>query len=197
VLLVPIHCLVRVLLPRLLFTVTPFTSYLELADSLAGSCFIWITWSRSRNRSLLPAISLHGHSWHRAPLGSMAIDLFSVKTCVFSSFLDPSNITSRVIWPPRDPHRKLRSIIGTCLPNYCIATVAALTAWKTSHMIPSQRIYWYAACCPATSNKHSYIYCCMRFNMFTELLPSNALAIHVTVLTLLASHPMVYGTGVS
>jgi hypothetical protein len=30
--------------------------------------------------------------------------------------------------PPRDLHRKLRSIVGTCLSNHCIATVAALTA---------------------------------------------------------------------
>jgi hypothetical protein len=32
---------------------------------------------------LLPATSQHGHSWHRAPLGPMAIYLFSVKTFVF------------------------------------------------------------------------------------------------------------------
>jgi hypothetical protein len=35
--------------------------------------------------SLLPATSQHGHSWHRAPLGLMAIYLFSVKTFVFFS----------------------------------------------------------------------------------------------------------------
>jgi hypothetical protein len=39
---------------------------------------------------LLPATSQHGHSWHRAPLGPMAIYLFSVKTFVFSpSFVVP------------------------------------------------------------------------------------------------------------
>jgi hypothetical protein len=38
---------------------------------------------RRRSRSLLPAISRHGHSWHRAPLGPMAIDLFNIKTFVF------------------------------------------------------------------------------------------------------------------
>jgi hypothetical protein len=33
----------------------------------------------------------------------------------------------------------------------------------------------------ATSSKHSYFYCCLRYNVFTESLPSNALAIHVTI----------------
>jgi hypothetical protein len=44
--------------------------------------------SRSRSRSLLPATSRHAHTWHRAPLGPMAIYLFDVKTFVFwfSSF---------------------------------------------------------------------------------------------------------------
>jgi hypothetical protein len=35
-----------------------------------------------RSRSLLPATSRHAHTWHRAPLGSMAIYLFNVKTFV-------------------------------------------------------------------------------------------------------------------
>jgi hypothetical protein len=35
---------------------------------------------------------------------------------------------SRVIQPLRDPHRKPRYIVGTRLPNHCIATVTALTA---------------------------------------------------------------------
>jgi hypothetical protein len=39
------------------------------------------SWSRSRN--LLPASSWHAHTWHRAPLGPMAIYLFNVKTFVF------------------------------------------------------------------------------------------------------------------
>jgi hypothetical protein len=37
----------------------------------------------SRSRSLLPATSRHAHSWHRVPLGPMAVYLFSVKTFVF------------------------------------------------------------------------------------------------------------------
>jgi hypothetical protein len=53
--------------------------------------------TRSRNQraeqssSLLPATSQHGHSWHRAPVGPMAIYLFSVKTFFFffrCSFFD-------------------------------------------------------------------------------------------------------------
>jgi hypothetical protein len=39
-----------------------------------------------QSSSLLPATSQHGHSWHRAPLESMSIYLFSVKTFVFFFF---------------------------------------------------------------------------------------------------------------
>jgi hypothetical protein len=42
-----------------------------------------VVWSRSRSRSLLPSTSRHAHTWHRAPLGPMAINLFNVKTFVF------------------------------------------------------------------------------------------------------------------
>jgi hypothetical protein len=52
---------------------------------------------------------------------------------------------------------------------------------EISHVIPSQRIHWCAACCTATSNKHSYFYCCAHFNVVAESLRSNALAIHVTI----------------
>jgi hypothetical protein len=46
-----------------------------------------------QSSSLLPAISQHGHSWHRAPLGPIVIYLFSVKT-FFSSFVVPPLIKS-------------------------------------------------------------------------------------------------------
>jgi hypothetical protein len=36
-----------------------------------------------QSSSLLPATSQHGHFWHRAPLGPMAIYLFNVKTFVY------------------------------------------------------------------------------------------------------------------
>jgi hypothetical protein len=50
----------------------------------------WLQQSRAeQSSSLLPAASHHGHSWHRAPLGPMAIYLFSVKTFVFFSFVVP------------------------------------------------------------------------------------------------------------
>jgi hypothetical protein len=39
--------------------------------------------SRSRSRSLLPVTNRHAHSWHRVPLGNMAIYLFNVKTSVY------------------------------------------------------------------------------------------------------------------
>jgi hypothetical protein len=54
----------------------------------------------------------------------------------------------------------------------------------TSHTIHSQRIHWCTACCPATSNKHLYFYCFVRFNVLTESLPSKALAIHVNIILL-------------
>jgi hypothetical protein len=43
-------------------------------------------WRAEQSSSLLPATSQHGHSWHRGPLGPMAIHLFSVKTFVFFFF---------------------------------------------------------------------------------------------------------------
>jgi hypothetical protein len=50
----------------------------------------WLTKNESMNQSraeqsssLLLAASQHGYSWHRAPLGPMAIYLFNVKTFVF------------------------------------------------------------------------------------------------------------------
>jgi hypothetical protein len=43
----------------------------------------WLPNEWIQSSSLLPATSQHGHSWRRAPLGPMAIYLFSVKTFVF------------------------------------------------------------------------------------------------------------------
>jgi hypothetical protein len=51
--------------------------------------FQWLS-RAEQSRSLLPAISRHGHSWHRAPVGPVAIYLLDVETfCVFFSFVDP------------------------------------------------------------------------------------------------------------
>jgi hypothetical protein len=47
--------------------------------------FVGSRCSSSSSSSLLPATSQHGHSWHRAPLGPIAIYLFSVKTFFFLS----------------------------------------------------------------------------------------------------------------
>jgi hypothetical protein len=52
-------------------------------------------------------------------------------------------------------HAETASIVETCSPQRCIATVAARTAWKTNHVIPSQRLQWCAGCCLATRDKHS------------------------------------------
>jgi hypothetical protein len=51
------------------------------------SYFTTLNWLQQggaqQSSSLLPAASQHGHSWHRAPLGPMAIYFFHVKTFVF------------------------------------------------------------------------------------------------------------------
>jgi hypothetical protein len=52
--------------------------------------------SAEQSSTLVPATSQHGHSWHRAPLGPMAIYLFSVKTSVFFSFVVPPLIKGGV-----------------------------------------------------------------------------------------------------
>jgi hypothetical protein len=46
-----------------------------------------------QSSSLLPATSQHGHSWHRAPLGPMAIYLFNVNT--FFSFFRCSSFDKK------------------------------------------------------------------------------------------------------
>jgi hypothetical protein len=58
----------------------PFTS-----DSTALQLLLPCLYSSRAEQSsnLLRATSQHGHSWHRAPLGPMAIYLFNVKTFVF------------------------------------------------------------------------------------------------------------------
>jgi hypothetical protein len=52
----------------------------------ASTRYNQLTWTDKRSRSLLPASSRHAHTWHRAPLGPMAIYLFNVKTFVFFFF---------------------------------------------------------------------------------------------------------------
>jgi hypothetical protein len=48
-----------------------------------------------QSSSLMPATSQHGHSWHRAPLGPMAIYLFSVKIYVVFFFFRPSSFDKK------------------------------------------------------------------------------------------------------
>jgi hypothetical protein len=59
----------------------------EVFDPASTRGFLAVTdcWqSRAeQSRSLLLAISRHGHSWHRAPVGPVAIYLLDVKTFVF------------------------------------------------------------------------------------------------------------------
>jgi hypothetical protein len=65
---------------------------------------------------------------------------------------------------------------------YCCV---APTAQKTAHEVPTQRVHWRVDCCLATSYKHSSYWdtaaIVARFSLFTEPLPSNALAINVTI----------------
>jgi hypothetical protein len=116
----------------------------------------------------------------------MAIDLFNVKifAVFFPSLFLPlvkggvgkklQNITRVALCSLRvNRAENAAGIVGTCLPNHCTATVAALTAANS------------LVRCLLHSNeqKYSYLYCFVFFNVFTESLPSNALAIHVTKLT--------------
>jgi hypothetical protein len=51
--------------------------------------FVQLNYTQSRaaqSRSLLPATSRHAQSWHRAPLGPMALYLFNVKTFALFCF---------------------------------------------------------------------------------------------------------------
>jgi hypothetical protein len=50
----------------------------------------------------------------------------------------------------KTPHA---AAIVACLSHHCVATVSTLR-------FASRRIHWCAACCSATSGKHSYFYCC-------------------------------------
>jgi hypothetical protein len=68
------------------------SSWLSLIPSTADSLNSDLRlFSRAeQSRSLLPTISRHGHSWHRAPVGPVAIYLLYVETFVFFfSFVDP------------------------------------------------------------------------------------------------------------
>jgi hypothetical protein len=68
-----------------------FDLFSVFCSVISLQCFSSLSLSLSLLSSiLLPATSQHGHSWHRAPLGPMAIYLFNVKTFVFlSSFVPP------------------------------------------------------------------------------------------------------------
>jgi hypothetical protein len=65
----------------------------------APPAYDWITTAEQsraeQSSSLLLATSQHGHSWHRAPLGPMAIYLFCVKTFVFFFFFRCSSFDKR------------------------------------------------------------------------------------------------------
>jgi hypothetical protein len=64
----------------------------------SDECLLW-TYSaqkKMQSRSLLPTTSQHGHSWHRAPLGPMAIYLFSVKTFLFFISKNKAPLVSRI-----------------------------------------------------------------------------------------------------
>jgi hypothetical protein len=80
-----------------------------------------------------------------------------------------------------DPHRNLRLYCWNVFTESLHSNGRGADRIGTSLVTPSQRIHWSASCCPAMSNKHSYFHCCVRFNVFAESLPRNALAMNVTL----------------
>jgi hypothetical protein len=78
----------------------------------------------------------------------------------------------------RTPRKTVAPLLRVCLPSCCIAMVTARTTPKTSYVIPSQRLHLSSDCCLATSNniRNSIV-----AYVFTGPLPSNAVAIHVTI----------------
>jgi hypothetical protein len=54
-----------------------------LSDERTGLLFTIAAGRAEQSSNLLLATSQHGHSWHRVPLGTMAIYLFSAKTFFF------------------------------------------------------------------------------------------------------------------
>jgi hypothetical protein len=79
-----LSCLGAVLGPLLSWMLA--ADWLTIINSLTISNWLFA----EQSRSLLPTTSQHGPSWHRAPLGPMAIYLFNVKT--FLSFVVPPSI---------------------------------------------------------------------------------------------------------
>jgi hypothetical protein len=71
---------------RLPFSSPPTTRRITVKKFDPTSTRVYYFSRAEQSSSLLPATSQHGHSWHRAPLGPLAIYLFNVKTFVFSSF---------------------------------------------------------------------------------------------------------------
>jgi hypothetical protein len=69
-----------------------------------------------------------------------------------------------------DPHRKHR--FPHCWGPFTERSHSngrGVDLQKTSHVIRSQRLHWWAGCCLATSGKHSFtetrFYCCVRFEI--------------------------------
>jgi hypothetical protein len=80
---------------KITVTIAHVTSHNKSSNSSSGHTAVPLELRNSKSSqfrraeqssSLLPATRQHGHSWHRAPLGPMAIYLFIVKTFFFFFF---------------------------------------------------------------------------------------------------------------
>jgi hypothetical protein len=117
-----------------------------------------------QSSSLLPATSQHGYTWHRAPLGPMAICLFSVKTFVFFFFFRYSTFDKKgevgLFFIIDVPLLHLIPILSVGLESTLYSLVADPTENTVSIVIAQQ-----------------YFDCCLRIrcgaNLLTKALPSN------------------------
>jgi hypothetical protein len=141
VFLVPIHCLVCILLPRLLFThhwtVSAFTSRLLLQTELAENWLIL--------NGLQKCPELH----YIAP--ALTAQKAQLYCWLALAAQKTSHAAAIVAWR--------LTAAEMCLPLHCIATSEARHGYS----------FYCCVYYPAMSNKHSYFYCCMRVSRFLHL----------------------------
>jgi hypothetical protein len=117
-----------------------------------------------QSRSLLPATSRHAHTWHRAPLGPMAIYLFSVKTFVLFCFVAPFVFK---ITPLHRRHGKQRlpllwMHVYSCVALqqiYCISLILLGTDHIENSFLSIVASSCLQSCCLATRWSNPLQYC--------------------------------------
>jgi hypothetical protein len=91
----------------------------------------WLLCSRAeQSRSLLPAISRHGHSWHRAPVGPVAIYLLDVETFVFFFLLRWSSSMIKALWSIAQSDRIENPSFNCCMLHVRCGFNALIVVWR-------------------------------------------------------------------